>query len=133
MPNVFSKCQECIYHTDLPMEHYDNKNYKGDYEKMELLKVYGLPTEVAIKIIKMTYSYHMCDYCTNSLCTLHKNLSLRYGVTWPYVQCHKCYEKRPGGRVYNPSGPFQCDRYGQALRQHPPLSDGGGPSPWMEP
>ena len=122
MPTLFSKCQECIY---LPMKHDCNKYYKRDYEKMEILIVYGLPTELAIKIIEMTYSYHMCDYCTDILCTLHKNLSLRYREAWPYIQCGQCYEKRSaGGRVYNPTGLCQCDRYGQALRQEVALAKG---------
>ena len=95
MPNLFSKCQECLYHNCLSMEHGYNKKYKRDYDKMELLKEYGLPTTVAIKIVELTYTYHKCDYCTDILCTLHKDMSLRYKEAWPYVQCDKCYEKPP--------------------------------------
>jgi hypothetical protein len=90
MPTIFSKCEECLYHNYLPMEHTHNKSYKRDYDKMELLKEYGLSTEIAIKIIEMTYSYHNCDYCTNSLCTKHKERGIWHGGSWPYIKCEQC-------------------------------------------
>ena len=91
MPTIFSKCDECFHHNYIPMEHNYNKSYKRDYEQMELLKEYGLSTEIAIKIIEMTYSYHNCDYCNNILCTTHKNRALRLKDSWPYIKCDKCY------------------------------------------
>jgi|APSaa5957512535_1039671.scaffolds.fasta_scaffold338556_2 hypothetical protein len=42
MPTIFSKC---VQHNYIPMEH--------NYLPMELLKEYGLSTEIAIKIIEM--------------------------------------------------------------------------------
>ena len=91
MPTIFSKCQECNYHNYLPLEHNYNKIYKKNLEKMELLKEYGFPTEVAIKIIEMTHTYHICDYCSNILCNIHKTRALRRGDVWPYIKCDQCY------------------------------------------
>ena len=89
MPTVFSKCCGCCY---LESEALDiNNYYKWDYDRMEALKDCGLPTEIAIKIVEMTKSYIECDYCDNILCYAHKDLSLRYGDSWPYVKCNECY------------------------------------------
>jgi len=86
MPTIFSKCYECNHHSYLPPEHNDNENL----EKMEILKEYGFPTEIAIKIIEMTHTYHKCDYCPNILCNIHKSHALRYGGAWPYIKCDQC-------------------------------------------
>ena len=67
MPTLFSKCIEC-------------KKSQPDYEKMELLKEAGLPTELAIHIIRLTYSYVKCPEarCAHVLCNKHAS---QYGST----------------------------------------------------
>ncbi len=90
MPTIFSKCIDCCYKESESIDHYCNIPYKRDYDKMEILKSYGLPTEIAIKIIEMTYTYYYCYYCDNMLCRNHKNIVLYYGNTWPYITCYKC-------------------------------------------
>jgi hypothetical protein len=90
MPTLFSKCKECIHLKFSPLDHHYNIPFKQDYDKMELLKEYGLPAEIAIKIIGMTYSYHNCDYCNNILCTKHKERGLWHGGSWPYIKCDQC-------------------------------------------
>ena len=89
MPTIFSKCSECNYIDLFPIEHNLNKYYKLDVDKMEILKKYGLPTEIAIKIVKYTYTYHNCDYCNYSiLCDTHKNRALVYGGG--LIKCDQC-------------------------------------------
>lgn len=58
MTTLFSKCIEC-------------HKSQTDYEKMELLKEAGLPTELAIHIVRLTYSYVKCSQssCPHVLCS----------------------------------------------------------------
>lgn len=91
--NPFSKCKECIYHDDLPIDHEFNTRYKRDLDKVEALKDSGFPTEVAIKIVEMTYSYFDCDFCLdNVICKYHKDKMLFYGKYDFNIICEECYK-----------------------------------------
>lgn len=93
--NPFSKCKECIYHDDLPIEHEFNRRYKRALDRVEALKDSGFPTEIAIKIVEMTYSYFYCDFCDdNVLCRYHKDKCLYYCKYDLNIICEECYKDR---------------------------------------
>ena len=57
MPTTFSHCDDCTRNS-------------SDMEKCQILNNF-LPIELAIKIIKLTYSYSRCHYCNKILCNHH--------------------------------------------------------------
>lgn len=90
MPTEFSNCHECFHLERSDLNSYFNKPYKHDYDKMMALKECGFPTEIAIKIVQMTYSYYECDFCDTILCTVHRDRGVRNGQSWPYIKCDTC-------------------------------------------
>jgi len=93
--NPFSECKESIYHDDLPIDHVFNSAYKANLDRVEALKDSGFPREIAIKIIKMTYSYFDCDFCCdNILCRYHKDKCLYYCKYDLNIICEECYKDR---------------------------------------
>lgn len=91
--NPLSNCKECTYRDDLPIEHEFNARYKRDLGKLEALIDSGLPTDISIKIVKMTYSYFDCDFCDdNVLCRYHKDKCLYYCKYDLNIICEECYK-----------------------------------------
>lgn len=94
MQNPFTKCVDCIYHEDLPIDHEFNKMYKTHYDKVKILKDIGLPTEISVRIVKMSRDYFDCDFCDdNVICRYHKDKMLHYGKYGLNIICRECYYK----------------------------------------
>jgi len=92
MPTEFSKCIDCHWNTQLPITHLFNKGQKEEYEKLEVLKEI-FPTEIAVKILKMSYIYFNCCYCKSFVCKEHSKLEYeQYGILppVPIVLCGNC-------------------------------------------
>ena len=92
MPTDFSSCVECYWHNTLPLNHLNNKNIKDDYEKLEILRIF-LPIELAVKILRMSYTYFNCCYCNHLVCKEYTAIDYeQYGLTdtEPVVLCSPC-------------------------------------------
>ena len=90
--NPFSKCKECVFFPDKPLGDKSNTRYKTDLDRVEALKYSGFPTEVAIKIVEMTYIYFDCDFCDNVVCKYHRDKMFYYGRYGGHIVCSDgCY------------------------------------------
>jgi hypothetical protein len=90
MPTAFSTCIECVHYTCFDISHKCNSKYRSDLEKQDILMEYGLPKEIAQKIIYMNQSFRLCTFCKYSkLCDIH---GYYYGVDddIPQVICGTC-------------------------------------------
>jgi hypothetical protein len=73
------------------LNHY-HKLIKEDYEKIEILKFF-LPTEIAVKIVKMTFTYFTCCYCKKLVCRNHVAVDYeKYNISnkEPIILCSQC-------------------------------------------
>lgn len=98
MLTELSKCIDCNFLTVSPKSNSYNKSLKENYEKLEILKIF-LPTELAIKIVKMTYTYFKCCYCKLLVCKEHAGIEYEEcGVSHlePIVLCGNCMKLHIG-------------------------------------
>lgn len=81
MSTLFNKCEVCLGASPQTPP----TSYSDDQDKMEILKKKGLPTEIAIKIIQLTYSCVKCINCDKVLCESHKYIRDNIDI------CESCY------------------------------------------
>ena len=80
-------------------EYSNSNNKQKEYlEKLEILKIF-LPTELAIKIIKLSYTYFNCCYCKHLFCREHTAIDYEhYGIvdTKSIILCSTCIKYHIG-------------------------------------
>ena len=92
MYTAFSKYIDRNSYIFLPHNYFYNKVPKDEHDKLEILK-YFLPTELALKIVKMSYTYFNCCYCKKLVCKEYTAIDYKqYGLTdtEPVVLCSPC-------------------------------------------
>ena len=79
MPTIFCKCDECNHFDYFLLNHRLNYLFNLDYQKMYILTKCNLPTEIAIKIVKLSQTYSQCVRCPIKLCESHTNRARENG------------------------------------------------------
>jgi len=95
MPNIFTNCCEC---------NNSSQTFKDNLLILDYLNKSSIPTEIGIKVIKLSQNINNCDYCsiygrTNKLCDIHYKKAKKSGKLFGQFPNKSFYTNKNNGAV----------------------------------